>query len=232
MEVITDAGAIRRGVVVAEDGEFLALPRRDLGHVGHEIVGRAGGVFTDQPGGMRADGIEIAQQGHRPPSVGMAKVLDEAFDHRFAGAIGVAGLPARQAFVVRHGRVFAIHGGRGAEHQPMDARAGHGLAEGERPCNVGSIVGQRLRHAVADGLEASKMDDGVNASLGEKPVEAIGIVDVAFDEVRPLPGQARHALQGGAVAVDEIVEHGHPVAVVEQLDESVGADVSGAAGHE
>ena len=66
MDVVPHPGAIGRGVVIAPDVEKLALANGDLGDEGHQIVGDALRIFTDQPGFMRANWVEIAQPRDAP----------------------------------------------------------------------------------------------------------------------------------------------------------------------
>ena len=62
MDVVPDTGTIGRGVVIAKHMDFFKFSHRDLGNIGHQIVGDAVGVFSYQAGGMRADGIEVTKQ--------------------------------------------------------------------------------------------------------------------------------------------------------------------------
>ena len=66
MDVVTPAGAVRRGVIVTPDIEIVATTDSHLRHKRHGIVGCALRVFTDQAGFMCADGVEIAQTGNTP----------------------------------------------------------------------------------------------------------------------------------------------------------------------
>ncbi len=63
MDVVAHAGAIGRGVVVAEYMQGLAPAHCHLGDIGHQVVGHAAGIFTDGAAGVGTDRIEVAQGG-------------------------------------------------------------------------------------------------------------------------------------------------------------------------
>ena len=58
MDVVANAGSVRRVVIVAENGHRLAGPRarKTAGSVGFRIV-----LLADAPGRVRPAGVEIAQ---------------------------------------------------------------------------------------------------------------------------------------------------------------------------
>ena len=56
VQVVTNAGAIVRWVVLAEDPEFVASARRDLGNKRKKVIGNAEGVFPNPATWMRSDG--------------------------------------------------------------------------------------------------------------------------------------------------------------------------------
>ena len=64
VEVIPDAGAVRRGVILPKDGEGVAEPRHSLREVGHQVGGRTEGKLPNVTGGVRTDGVEVAEDGH------------------------------------------------------------------------------------------------------------------------------------------------------------------------
>ena len=66
VQIITDAGSVRCGVILAEDAQSLATACGHLGDEGEEVVGNSQWVFTDLSARMSANGIEIAQAGHLP----------------------------------------------------------------------------------------------------------------------------------------------------------------------
>ena len=75
MDIIAHAGAVGRGVIVAEHMHLFQRAHGHLGDVGHQIVGDAVGVLADEAAFMSADGVEIAQQGHIHRGVRLAVIL-------------------------------------------------------------------------------------------------------------------------------------------------------------
>jgi len=57
MDIIADAGAVGRVVIIAEDHEPLPPPNRNLGDEGHKVVEDAAWVLADLARDMRADGV-------------------------------------------------------------------------------------------------------------------------------------------------------------------------------
>ena len=66
VDVVPDPGAVLGVVVRAEDAEDLKLTRGHPHDIGHEVVGNAVGIITDQAAFMRPHGIEVAQGGNPP----------------------------------------------------------------------------------------------------------------------------------------------------------------------
>ena len=66
VDVVAHARAVGGVVVAAKDGQRLPPPDRDLRHVRHQIVRRAAGVLADAAGGVRADGVEVAEGDDAP----------------------------------------------------------------------------------------------------------------------------------------------------------------------
>lgn len=91
MDVIAHTGAVRSGVVHAEDCEILAAADGDLGDVGHEVVGNARGVLAYATGGVGAARIEVTQDEDVPLWVGLVQVAQELLDEELGAAIRVGG---------------------------------------------------------------------------------------------------------------------------------------------
>ena len=58
MEIIPLAGAVRRGIVAAENRQFLQLSRRHATDVGHQIVGNTVEIVSQQAGFVSANGVK------------------------------------------------------------------------------------------------------------------------------------------------------------------------------
>ena len=127
VDVVAHAGAVMRGVVVAEDVQLLQLADGDLGDVGHEVVGDVVGVLADEAALVGADGVEVAQQRDVQARVGLAVVHQDALDEELGGAVGVGGAAGREVLADGHGGGVAVHGGGGGEHEVLHAVVAHGV---------------------------------------------------------------------------------------------------------
>ena len=61
MNIISDPGAVSCVVVIAKDAEFFPAPDRNLCDEGKQVVGNAVWVFTNLPGRVCANRIEVAK---------------------------------------------------------------------------------------------------------------------------------------------------------------------------
>ncbi len=91
VDVVAHTGAVRGGVVVAEDLNLFQLAHGHLGDVGHQVVGDAVGVLADEAGLMGADGVEVTQQADVQAGVGLADIHKDPLDDRLGRTIGVGG---------------------------------------------------------------------------------------------------------------------------------------------
>ena len=48
MDIIPDAGAIRSGIIITENGELFQLTNGYLGDIGNKVVGDAGGILANE----------------------------------------------------------------------------------------------------------------------------------------------------------------------------------------
>ena len=74
VDVVALAGAVGRGVVVAEDAQPVATTHGDLGDERHEVVGDPLRVLADRAGRVGADGVEVAQDRDAPRGVDVRDV--------------------------------------------------------------------------------------------------------------------------------------------------------------
>ena len=75
VDIIAHARAVGSIVIVAEHAHLFEFTYRNLCNVGREVVGYAAGVLADESAGMRAHGVEVAQEHHRPLVVGLIHVV-------------------------------------------------------------------------------------------------------------------------------------------------------------
>ena len=229
MDVIPHAGAVRGGIVVAEDGELLPDPRRHLGDIGHQIVGHAAGPFADQSAGMGADGIEITQQDRRQFPVRRGRVGEDLFDHELGPAVRVGAAAGGQ--VLGQLALRAVDGGGRTEHDPLAAVVRHRFQQGQGAVQVVAVVGYRLLHRFSHRLEAGEVDHRLDFIVRKDAVHGRLVSRIRPIEQGPDAADLFDAVDHIRAAVGEIVhDHELPVSAADQLHRRVGADVTGAAG--
>ena len=192
VDVVAHAGAVDGVVVVAEDAELLALAHRDLGDERHQVVGDAGRVLADRPGLVRADRVEVAQQGEPHLRRRDGDVAQDLLLHHLGPAVGVGGEGA--PVLGRAGLVGAVDRGAGGEDELVDVVLLHRADQREGGAEVVLVVVERLLDALADRLVAGEVDDRVEA-LGREQV--LGLVVVAEVEGVRSGGSCRSATPSG-----------------------------------
>ncbi len=231
MDVVAHAGAVRRGVVVAEHGELVAPAHCHLGKEGHEVVGRALRVFAEQAARVGAHRVEVAQRGQRHCRVGCGQVGQHVLHHQLAAAVGT-GCGGRCVLAQWHAIRGAVDCGRGAEHQRAHAGFAHGLEQHETALHIVVVVGQRLLHRLAHGLEAGEMDDGLDAFIAQQCRDEGGVTHVTTQPARACTCHALDVVDDSQLGVGKVVEDKRPVAGRDQLCTAMAADVAGTAGDE
>ncbi len=109
MDVISAASTVLCGIVVAENSQAFALARRNLRHIGHQIVRDALRVFSDASGRVRANRVEIAQQHNRKRRVSLCRILKNLLHHRLCPAVGIRADAARHRFEIRNRILLAVY---------------------------------------------------------------------------------------------------------------------------
>ena len=89
VDIVPDRRPVRRRIVVAVDRHPLPNPRRGLGDVGKEVVRHPARVLPDQPRGMRADRVEVAQRHRREVRPRRDQLVDRLLDHELGAPVGV-----------------------------------------------------------------------------------------------------------------------------------------------
>ena len=69
VDVVPDAGAVRRLIVVPENPQMVKLTYSYLGDVGHQVVRYAIRVLADKPALVGAYRVEVAEHAERPAAV-------------------------------------------------------------------------------------------------------------------------------------------------------------------
>ena len=231
VDVIAQPGAVVRGVVAAPNVQALALAAGDLRHIRQQIARHALGVFANVAAGVRADWVEVAQDGNAPRRVGRVHVAQQVLGHPLGAGIGVAGVQ-RVLLGQRQRLRLAVHRGRRAEYQRAHAGARHRFQQAQRADDVVVVVAQRLFQRLAHHLERGKVHHGDCATVGQRVVERFGIADIAPVGAQALAGQRLNAAQHVGRAVAEVIKYRNGVTGLEQLHTGVATDVTGTAGHQ
>jgi len=229
MQVIPDAGAVRGRVVIAVHREFAAYARHALGQEGHEVGRGAQREFAYFRGGMGADGVEVAQQGHAELPVGGSMAVAQK---RFAGLLGEAiGRSSRLhggVFIHGQGGCFPVDGAGGTEDEVGDAPLAEHVRELRGGPDVVREVLLRMRDALTDRLVCGKMDDPVhwpfeNGRHGRR-IPAVHGVELHAPSEDPF-----QTVQNGGLAVAEVVDDDGFIPGFNEGHDRVGADETRAA---
>jgi len=222
MDIVADAGAVRRRVVRAEDGERRAAAEGGADRQRHQ-VGFGVVILADPAARISAGGVEVAQAG-RAQAMDAVGPEQPLLDHQLAFAIGI-GRRERGVLVDRDaGRVAEQRRGRG-EDEAEAAGLHRGIGDGEAVRQVVRAIAQRVAHALADQRERGEVEHRIEPVGRENLPEPAAIREVGHDQGRS--GQDR-----GTVALAEVVDHHHRGAAFEQRQHQVAADIAGAAGHQ
>lgn len=167
MDVVAAAGAVGRGIVVAEDSEMVATAHGHLSHIGHEVVRNALRIFAHAAGSVRTYGVEVAEEHHGELGIGLGGVFKDLLHHGLSPAVGIGAGAARHGLDVRIRVLLAVHGGRRREHDVMHPARLHAFQKGESGVDVVAVVLNWLADGFAHSLEAREVDDAVDAVLAE-----------------------------------------------------------------
>jgi hypothetical protein len=219
VDVIPDAGAVRRRVVGAENIELRSQPKRGFDRHLDEVGGPPGRV-AGAAERVGARDVEVTQD-HTVQPVGGAGIAQHDFSHQFRGAV-------RRR---RHGGIVLACGhtlriavdrcGRG-EDEMMYSLLDRGLDQRARVRRIIAVIAERIANRVRHDDRGSEMDDGVDPVLSDQFGDARLISSVANQERR---ARRHRPIEAGR----EIVEHHHPLASVDERMDHVAADIAGTA---
>jgi hypothetical protein len=194
MHVIADAGAVRRGIVVAKNFD-VGCSVLDCLQDARNQVGFGTATFSALAGG--AGNIEIAKRNVIEAGV-FAVVGEDVFKDEFGFAVGIYGRLG-MVFGDGHDVGLAIDGAGGGEDQAGDAVAEHSVEKDDAAGYVGYVEGAGILHGFFDEGLAGEMHDGVDAMALEDFVECGRIAEVGSVE----DGLRR---DGAAVTFAEVIE--------------------------
>ena len=228
VDVVALAGAVGRGVVVAEDAQPVATTHRDLRDERHEVVGDPLRVLADRAGRVRADGVEVAQDRDPPRGVDVRDIAQ----HQSRSSPW----SARKGWWP------------GAARSPRDRAAGawspYTVADEEntsveQPCrrmarsseNVDSevvlVVVQWQLHTFTDGLQPREVDDRVDLLRGEEMFRLVAVGEVESVHRDVSVGECVQSRHDRGFGVPEIVHDEDVVTRRRKMDDGVRTDVPG-----
>jgi hypothetical protein len=220
VNVVADAGAIRRRIIGTEDVDF--RPQAECGfYCDLDEMRGAPGRLAGAAERVGAGDVEITQD-HMREAVGAPCIARHDLGHEFGGAIG-RGRHRGVVFARRHPLGIAINRGGRREDEMAHAGLDGGLDQGARFHRIVKIVAERIANRVRHHDRSGEMDDGVDPMLGDQRGHERLITDLAVDQARIL--RHRRIETGG-----EIVKHHDALAGIQQRVNHTTSDIARAAG--
>ena len=219
MNVVTDAGAVRRIVVVSEEHGFFALALSDLKQNRDQV---RFGVVVLAVLFRRAGGVEVAESGIFEP-VNSAVPVQDLLKAELGFAVGVDG-QLGSVFPDRNLLGLAEGGGGAGENKCFDSAFNSGIREVDRVREVVVEVLAGVLHGFADKRECGEVHDGVVVSFLDDLLEIFAVGEICLDEFRT--GINRLDMSG-----DQIVENCDFITSVEEIFGAGASDVSCSSGN-
>ena len=232
VDVVPDAGAVRRLIVIPENPEVVKLPDRDLGDVWHQVVRDAVRVLADKPALMRANRVEVAEHAQRPAVIRPVEVLANLLDVDLGLPVGAGGPLYWLLFSNRDFPCRKVDGGARAEDKALHIVLCHHLKESHCSLNVVAVVHQGLLNGLAYSLVPREVDDSVNLMLSEDFPESFPVPDVGLIKYSGLTGDFLNSAENLLRAVREVVGDNDVKASAQEGDRSVTPDEPGASCYE
>ena len=179
---------------------------------------------------MRADRVEVAQDGDVELGMRQRHVTDGLFDVQLGAAVGIdraEGMVLGEGEEVGH----AVHRGGRAEDEGAAVLEAH-FKNGQRGVIVVAVVHERVRHGFAYGLVACEVDDRIDLVFGEQGAHGGDVARVGLDEGDFFAANFLHGEEDGRIAVVEVVHAQGLVALFDELHKHVRAEIAGSAGDE
>ena len=219
MNVVADAGAVRRRVVQPEHLQRRAPAECRVDGERDQVRLRVV-VLAQAPGRVRAGRVEVAERGAAKPMDAVGPV-QRALDHALALAVGRAG---RDGGVLGDGDALRHpeQRRRGGQHEPPDPVPHARLNQPDAVRPVLQHVAIRLAHTLAHQRQRREVQHAGPRPVGQHLVHPGRVGQVRHDELRP----RQHGL---GEALPEVVQHRDLRATVEQRGHDVATHVASAA---
>src|SRR5882672_6702845 len=215
MDIVANASAVGRRIVVAEDGDVRSATLDGLQDEGNQMSFLAAG-FSAMRGG--AGDVEIAE-GNVVQSGVFAIVGEDVFEGELGFAVGIDG---GLGMVLGNGDDvgLAVNGAGGGEDKIFDVVAKHTVEKENATGDVGDVKGAGSFHGLLDEGFAGEMHYGVDFVAAEDFVEGGGVAEIGL-----VKGDLRG--DGGAMAFAEVVDGDDRDAGGEQELRTDAANVAG-----
>ena len=222
MDIIPDAGAVRRRIIRAVNRNGAALSQGSFQNQRDQMALR-GMVFTHSARRQRPRSIEIPQR-HMGKSVRHGEIRQHPFDDPLRASVDI-GRPQRRILADGTGFRLAVHRCRGREHHLPDICPVHRLQQRQRRRHIVPVVFRRIDHRLADLACCSKMHHGINRIFFEGFSQSRRIADVRIHE-RNL---CRYC---GAMSLHQTIVHHDPMSGRQQFTYRMRPDIPGPACHQ
>src|SRR5699024_12783957 len=117
--------------IVTEERRRVATAYSNLGDAWHQVSRSAVRIFAHIARRMRANRVEVAQQGNAPVRLGFLQIGEDLFHHQLAFAVSALWCAGREAFDVWDFGLIAINGGGGANNKDFDVSGAHGANQAQ-----------------------------------------------------------------------------------------------------
>ena len=205
MDIIPDAGAVRRIIVCSENGDVVPLPQRNLedqrNQMGFRIM-----RFSDLSVWMGSAGIEIPQR-NVAEIVSLAGPVEHFLHGKFRFSVGIrrsrpVGLQNRNPLRLPVGRR------RGGEHDLVHPVGHHTLQQRLRAAEIIIVILQRPGHTLSHLGESREVDHPVDVLPVENRINEGSVPDIP-------PVEFRLRMNRFPESGEEVVRHHHIFSLVD-----------------
>src|SRR5579871_4246455 len=198
VDVIAHAGAVGRGIIVAEKFEGTTLPGDRLQRAGNQVSFRLV-HFADVSSFVGTGGVEVAQA-DRAQSVSTAVGFEGIFKKQFRNAVRIDRLPGR-VFRDRHFRRYAVDRAGGRENKLLHAGVDGCIQQREPSLDVVAEILARVNDALAYLRVRGKVHYRRNSL--QRAGQARLIENIGFDQLKAF---GKKAMPARKVVVDQNLE--------------------------
>ena len=182
VDVIAYASTIFGRIIVTKNRQRVATAYSNLGDVWHQVIRNALRIFAHIARRMRANRVEVAQQGNAPVRLGFLQIGEDLFHHQLAFAVRALWCAGREAFNVWNFGLIAINGGGGAKNKVFDVSGAHGANQAQSAVDIVVVIFQRFLYRFADGFQPGEVDHGVDSVIVQYLGHQRFVTNIAFNK--------------------------------------------------